>query len=166
SGRKRPRTHRKRDDRTQPPRIAPLIFADLTDTEVLTEDWALRTDFDREHLTEIDTAELDLDDVTFTECHVVGWNAHRTNFQGARFLQTRIERLNAPSLRARRTTWREVELLASRIGAAEWYDSDLSQVEISHSKLGWLNLRASHLTDVVLRDSRIEELDLSGATLD
>lgn len=124
-----------------------------------------RNDFDRERLQAASTEGQRLPGLAFAECELIDWNANETDLQGSRFLQTRFEGLNAPVLLARRTSWREVELTSSRIGSAEWYDSDLAQVDIAHSKLGWLNFRATRMHDVHFRGCVVEELDLAGASL-
>lgn len=103
--------------------------------------------------------------LTLMECELLDLQAHDADLQGSRFVETRFERLDAPNLKARRTTWKDVEILSSRIGAAELYDSGLHQVLFEGSKLGWVNLRASELRDVLFRGCRIEELDLGGARI-
>ena len=70
----------------------------------------------------------------------------------------------AAVLDASRSTWREVELLGSRLGALDLYDAEIRSTRIVGSRIGWFNLRGSTLEDVVLEDCTLEELDLSGAT--
>ena len=102
--------------------------------------------------------------MTLTECELVGVTAHTTLLQHARLVETRFERLNAPVLDATRSSWRDVELIGSRIGALDIYDAALRSVRITGSKLDWINLRSSTLEDVLFEDCTIEELDLSGVT--
>ena len=109
---------------------------------------------------------IDLEGATFGECLLQGWHADGAKLQGARFLDTRIERMAATELHARRTTWRGVEVDASRVGALECYDSELDAVVVEGSRLTWVNLRGSRLTDVVFRGCRIDELDLADAELE
>lgn len=111
-----------------------------------------------------DLTGCDLSGATFTECELVGVTAHTTVLQHARLIETRIERLNAPVLDATRSTWRDVELSGSRIGALDIYDSGIRSTRITGSKFDWINLRSSILEDVLFEDCTIEELDLSGAT--
>ncbi|MFC7375310.1 pentapeptide repeat-containing protein [Brachybacterium sp. GCM10030267] len=101
---------------------------------------------------------------TFTECELIGLTAHGTSLQSARLIESRIERLNAPVLNASRSTWREVELSGSRIGALDIYDAGIHSTRIAGSKLDWINLRSSTLEDVLFEDCTIEELDLTGVT--
>jgi uncharacterized protein YjbI with pentapeptide repeats len=82
---------------------------------------------------------------------------------GARILETRLRRLDAPVVRGARSTWRDVIVDGGRIGSAELYDSGFTAVRISGCKLGFVNLRGATLTDVVFEDCRIDELDLGGA---
>ncbi|MFD6053967.1 pentapeptide repeat-containing protein [Agromyces sp. NPDC060279] len=107
----------------------------------------------------------DLSGATFSECELVGWNAHEASFRAARFLETRIERLNAPVLSAARSTFRDVRIEGSRIGSAELYDAELHSLVVEQSKLGWVNLRAAQLRDVRFRGCTFDELDLGEATL-
>lgn len=109
-----------------------------------------------------DLSGLDLTGATFTECELVGITAHGTMLTHARLVETRFERLNAPVLDATRSSWRDVELSGSRVGALDIYDAALSSVRIAGSKLDWINLRSSTLEDVLFEDCTIEELDLTG----
>lgn len=111
-----------------------------------------------------DVSGRDLTGTTFTECELDGVTAHETSLSSARLIETRIERLNAPVLRATRSTWRHVEMAGSRLGALDLDDAEVRQVHIVGSKIGWLNLRAATLEDVLLEDCTLEELDLTGAS--
>ncbi|MFJ4167843.1 pentapeptide repeat-containing protein [Microbacterium sp. NPDC089698] len=156
-------TTRPRSSTSRRPRLDPIRLVDLRDSDPAT--LVSGADFDGERFTDADTEGRNLSGATFTECELLGWNAHETTMQGARFLQTRIERMNAPIAIIRRTAWRDIEMHASRLGAVEWYESTINQALITASKLGWVNLRSTELRDVVFRSCRIEELDLSGATV-
>ena len=61
-----------------------------------------------------------------------------------------------------RSTWHTVELADSRIGAWEIYDADVESVLIEDCRLGFANLVGTALRDVLIRGTRIDELDLSG----
>ncbi|MGJ0204628.1 pentapeptide repeat-containing protein [Leucobacter sp. gxy201] len=102
---------------------------------------------------------------TFTECEIVDWGAERVELQGARLIETRISRIDVPHLTARRSTWRDVEMLSSRTGAVDGADSALHRVLFEGAKLGWAGFRAAELHDVTFRDCRIDELDLSMCTI-
>ncbi|ASK65432.1 hypothetical protein CFK39_05850 [Brachybacterium avium] len=111
-----------------------------------------------------DLSGCDLSGATFTECELLGVTAHATILQHARLIETRIERLNAPVLDATRSTWRDVELSGSRIGALDIFDAGMRSTRITGSKFDWINLRSSTLEDVLFEDCTIEELDLAGVT--
>ncbi|WP_226985936.1 pentapeptide repeat-containing protein [Brachybacterium sp. FME24] len=110
-----------------------------------------------------DLSGRDLTGATFTECEFVGVTAHETVLQSSRLIETRIERLNAPVLDATRSTWRDVEMTGSRLGAWDIYDAQVRSTRIVGSKFDWINLRSSTLEDVLFEDCMIEELDLNGA---
>ena len=106
-----------------------------------------------------------LDGISFSECELINTSAHEVSLRNARFLDTRLERFNAPVLKAPGMVLRDVELEASRIGSAEAFSSEWNSVRISGSKLDFLNLRGSVLKDVAFSDCVIGELDLVGAKL-
>lgn len=146
---------------TRAPRLRTLHLDDLVDTD----ERLLNDHHDRQRFVAPDTENLNLLGAMFTECELLHWRSHKINLQAARFVQSRISNLDVASFAGRRSVWREVELMSSRIGATEWHDSDLSQVLVSGSKLGWVNLRAAKLNDVVFDDCQIDELDLTGASV-
>ena len=59
-----------------------------------------------------------------------------------------------------------MELIASRWGAAELWESDWTSVALRGCKLAYLNLRGATLTDVLVEDCVIETLDLQGARIE
>jgi len=107
----------------------------------------------------------DLSGLAFNDCELVGVTAHETQLRAARFVSTRIERMNAPVFTAARATVRDAEILRSRMGSMELYDTDWQNVVVSGSKLGFVNLRAARMRDVRVVGCTIDELDLSGAQL-
>lgn len=111
-----------------------------------------------------DLSGRDLTGANFSECELIDVTAHTTILQHTRLIETRIERMNAPVLDATRSTWRDVELSGSRLGALDIYDAEIRSTRITGCKVDWINLRSSTLEDVLVEDCTIEELDLSGAT--
>lgn len=111
----------------------------------------------------VDLTERRLAGVAFVECTLGDVTADGADLAGASFVETRIERLGAPSLDAPRSRFRDVELLASRIGSGELYDTTWSGALVRGCKLGFVNLRAAELTDVLFEDCVIGELDLGRA---
>lgn len=110
-----------------------------------------------------DFSDRPLTGATFAECIFIDVSLHNAVLAGASFLQSRFERLGAPVLSAPRSRFHGVELEASRIGAAELYESEWDGVLVRGCKLGFVNLRGAELTDVLFVDCTIEELDLGQA---
>lgn len=112
----------------------------------------------------VDLSGRDLSGVSLSECELRRVSAHETRLTSARLLECRIDHVDAPVLHAERSTWRDVEVTGSRIGALDAYDADVRQTRITGCKLDWINLRSASLEDVLLEDCTIQELDLSGVT--
>jgi uncharacterized protein YjbI with pentapeptide repeats len=146
---------------THPPRIDKLILSGLADSdgEGLRDD----DERDRERYVSLDVSGQMLRGVKFAECEFEDLTADDADLRAARFVETRLTRVNAPILRAPNSEWRDVVLENSRIGSAELYDSIWRSTVISSSKLGYLNFRSARLVDVRFVDCNIEDLDLSGA---
>lgn len=113
----------------------------------------------------VDLSHEDLTGIAFTECVLEDMTFDHTKLIGARFIESHLAQINAPTLKAARTTWKGSAISSSRLGAVEAYDSEIDQFTIEGSKIGWLNLRASKIQDLLIQDCRIEELDLTDATL-
>jgi uncharacterized protein YjbI with pentapeptide repeats len=108
-----------------------------------------------------DLTELDVEDCTFETL-----TASDADLRGLRIRDSTIEVLDAPILRAPRSTWRGVRIASGRVGSAELYDSVLDDVRIVSAKLGFVNLRSTTMHDVTFEDCVIDELDLGSAQLD
>ncbi|WP_104118630.1 pentapeptide repeat-containing protein [Arthrobacter sp. B1805] len=104
----------------------------------------------------------DLAGITLQECVLEGVSLNDTELRGARFIECAIQDLFAPVLRAPRSSWRETSLRSTRWGSAELYDSRFDGVHLDGGKLDYVNLRSSHLTDVLVSGCIIGELDLTG----
>lgn len=147
---------------TRQPVLERLVLPDLE--EAGTERLSAQERHDGLRLVGADLTGADLTGATFAECELVAVTAHTTVLQHVRLLETRIERLNAAVLDATRSTWRDVELADSRLGALDVYDAEIRSTRISGSKVDWINLRSSTLEDVLFEDCVIDELDLGGVT--
>lgn len=145
------------------PAIDPLELGALDDGD--SADLVAQGMLDAKRFVDADISGDDLSGVSFTECELVGLTAHETQLRAARFVSTRIERLNAPVFTAARATFRDAEILRSRMGSVELYDGELHDVTITGCKLGWVNLRAARMRDVQFTGCTIDELDLGGAQL-
>ena len=87
------------------------------------------------------------------------------DLRGVHLVECRLSQLDAAHGVLPRSSWREVVLAGSRLGAVECYDSTWRSVLITDSKMGYLNARGSTWTDVTLSGCAIDELDLAGARL-
>ena len=93
-----------------------------------------------------------------------GVSFNETQLRGASFRDCILTEVYAPVLRAARSTLRDVEISNPRWGSAELYEGGWQSVRIDGGKLDYLNLRGSKLTDVLITDCIINELDLGSAT--
>lgn len=110
-----------------------------------------------------DLSYVDLSDVTFERCDVVGLSLHEADLRAATFSESRLERIDAPVLSAPRSVWHDVVLAGSRIGSAELYESGWRSVELVDCKLGYVNLRGASVRDVRFTRCTVDELDLTNA---
>ncbi len=126
---------------------------------------AVRSDHDGVRFTGDDLSGRDVVGSRFVECEFEGCSFDDADLGGVRLIDCRWSAVDAPVLRAARSTWRGVEVLRSRLGSAELYDVEWRSVRVADGKLGYLNLRHGELVDVLFSECRFEELDLTGATL-
>lgn len=143
------------------PRISPIRLIGLTDSEGSLPE--AHESYDGVRYASTDLSELDLAGSSFSECELLDVTAHDTDLRAASFVDTRIDRLNAPVFKAARSRFRNVEFDDSRLGSAELYDASWQSVHVSNSKLGFVNLREADLRDVLFTNCVIDELDLGGA---
>ncbi|MFS0729050.1 pentapeptide repeat-containing protein [Curtobacterium sp. 1P10AnD] len=113
----------------------------------------------------LDLAGERVPDLELEESVVESLRADDADLRGLRIRDTVVEELDAPVLRVSSSTWRDVRVAGGRVGSAELYDAGLNGVEFVGMKLGFVNLRGATLTDVVLRDCVVDELDLADAKL-
>ncbi|KQX05480.1 MULTISPECIES: pentapeptide repeat-containing protein [unclassified Leifsonia] len=146
--------------RTLAPRIDRIRLPELLDGDA--DGLEPHDAYDAQRFAGVDLDARDLQGSTFSECAFLDVTAHEADLRTASFLDTTIERLNAPILSAARSRFRDVALDSSRIGSAEFYDASWQSVHISNCKLGFVNLRGAHLQDVLFTDCTIDELDLGG----
>ena len=113
-------------------------------------------------LVEADLSGGDLSALTLLSCRFSEVFANDTDLAAARLVDCRLERLSATYLHSPRSTWRTVELVDSRIGAWELYDADVESLLMENCRLGFTNLAGTTVRDLLIRATRIDELDLSG----
>jgi len=90
-----------------------------------------------------------LDDVVLDNCRV---------------LDSMLEAVNATTLNARASTWRDSRVEGGRLGALIAHDAAMTRVELTDCKLDYVNLRAARIDDVTFAKCTIGELDLTGAS--
>ncbi|WP_308468040.1 pentapeptide repeat-containing protein [Rathayibacter soli] len=146
---------------TAAPRITTVRLPELASGDVRDLDYDVSVD--AESCRDADLAGRNLAGSTFSDCEFIDVTLDDADLRAARFNDCRLTRMNAPVLKASRSSWRGVEVIQSRVGSGELYDSGLNAVLFSHCKIGYLNLRGSTLRDVLFSDCTIDELDLGGA---
>lgn len=147
--------------RIQAPRVSALGLVDLADAESADASDPSGTDGCR-----IEDAVLDgltRTGVTYRETELVRATVTGSRFTKARFLDVRFDRLDAPDLVASGSTWRDVEIVGSRLGTLGLYESTVSGLRLERCKVGFLGLQGATVQDVLVEDCTIEELDLSDA---
>jgi uncharacterized protein YjbI with pentapeptide repeats len=113
----------------------------------------------------LDLSGADLRRMTFVECAWERVVLDAADLQGIHLVECRLGQLDAAHCAVSRSSWRDVVLDGSRLGAVESFESTWRSVLVTDSKLGYLNARGSSWTDVTLRGCTVDELDLSGARL-
>jgi uncharacterized protein YjbI with pentapeptide repeats len=114
-----------------------------------------------EHFDGGDATDADLAGITFMDCVLDAVNLTDAQLRGAQFVDSRLTATFATSLGAARSGWRRVSIENPRWGSAELFDSRLESVHLRGGKIDFLNLRSATLTDVLIEDAHITELDLS-----
>lgn len=150
-----------RSNSTQPPRVAPLRLGDLDEGA----DSLLGPDANRdnERFSGVDLTGRSLPGSTFSECEFVDVNLNDAELRGIRLSDCILSHIDAPVLRASRSSWRGIEIGHSRIGSGELHDAGIESLRFHQCKIGYLNLRGSSLRDVLFEDCTVDELDLGGA---
>jgi uncharacterized protein YjbI with pentapeptide repeats len=108
-----------------------------------------------------DLTDVDLSGASFVECDLDGVTLTDTGLRGARFVDSLVTSSFATSLMAARSTWRRVRIENARWGSAELFDAELESVILSGGKIDFLNFRGAKLTDVLIENAQITELDLA-----
>lgn len=114
--------------------------------------------------TSLDLSGEDLSGLVVAECSFEEVTLSEAELRGSSFVTCALDRVDAPVLRAARSRLKDLEVMRSRVGSAELFETTFESVRFTGCKLGYLNLRGAVLTDVVFEDCTIDELDLGGAT--
>ncbi|UCR88415.1 pentapeptide repeat-containing protein [Mycetocola spongiae] len=143
------------------PRLDPILLQDLA--EGYESELEAGSHHDGLRFSDAQVSGGSLAGAEFAECEFLGLDLSEVELRGVRFVDSRIERLNAPVLKAARSSMRDVRLSNSRIGSGDLYESSWQSVEFIGSKIGYLNLRGATIHDLRFTDCTIDELDLGGA---
>ena len=108
-----------------------------------------------------DLTNIDLSGAALTECVLDAVTLTDTGLRGARLVDCMVNSSFATSLVAARSTWRRVRIDNARWGSAELFDSEFESVILSGGKIDFLNFRGAKLTDVLIENAQITELDLA-----
>lgn len=109
---------------------------------------------------DVDADEARFLDCRFSDCQFGSFRLRRSTLSGCV-----LEDVRAPVLDAADSTWREVVLRGSRLGAFIAPGVDLLRMTVHGGRLDYVNLRGADLTQVQFLDCRIAELDVGSAQL-
>jgi len=151
----------KRD--TTAPRIGPLTLPGLQ--EGSREDLVGGARVDGLRIDGADASGAALHDLVVDESLLRAVVLDDAVLDGARIVDSVLESVTATALRGARMTLRDVRLDACRFGAAEWFESGLTRVELVGCRIDYLALADGALEDVRFTDCTIGDLDLRGATV-
>lgn len=143
---------------TQPPVVSfasPGHLDDVDATELRAGD-----EREGERYADADLTGVDLSGANFVECEFDAVTLTDTQLRGARFVDTLVTASFAPTLLAGRSTWRDSLVQSPRWGSAELFDAELNSLHLRGGKIDYLNLRGARLTNVLIEDCQIGELDL------
>lgn len=148
---------------TRPPALRPVAPRDL----VAVAPQALRPeDYLEGALVEGEGIPPELGGLGLHESVVRQLDLPDARFRGARFTEVVWDHVRAASLHLASATLQDVRFLECRIGSAEAYDAAWRRVEIVGGKVDFVNLRGAHLTDVLVRDCVVGDLDLGQARVE
>ena len=140
-----------------------MVLPELIDVAELAR---IRSDVrEAERYTRIDLGDQDLQFWSFTDCEFRQTDLAGTRLRGARMSEVIMTEIDPPVFSAPRSSWRNVEVIDSRLGSAELYESTMRSVTIARSKINYLNARTADWQDVRFTDCTLDELDLTEATV-
>ncbi len=113
---------------TKPPRIALAELPELVSADG--DSLLARDERDRQRYGGADLTGHDLTGSTFAECEFLAVTLDDTELRGTRFVESRIVDSFAPTLRAARTTWRDVLVENPRWGSAELFETRATLVDV------------------------------------
>lgn len=102
-----------------------------------------------------------LSGVTFRETHFDRAHAAGVRLPDCRFLDVRFTALDCHDVTAPGSTWRDSEIVESRLGSAVLSESQISSLRIERCKIGYLGFAAAEVLDLLIDGCTLDELDLS-----
>lgn len=145
------------------PRILPVVLPELAKGDA---DTLLRGGrIDGRRFEDVDASGAALHGMVLDECLLRTVTFDDAVLDGARIVDSVLDGVTATALRAARIVLRDVRIESSRIGAAQWFASELTRVELIGCRIDYLSLADSTLEDVRFTDCTIGDLDLRGATV-
>lgn len=145
------------------PRIDPVVLPDLDDASA--DDLRGGVELTARRIEGGDRSGADLAGLGIDACLLEGIVLDEAALTSARIIESRLARITASALHAKRSTFRSVEIADSRFGAAEFWDAALREVEIRGCRIGYLDLAGSTVADLRIADCTIDELNVADATL-
>lgn len=111
----------------------------------------------------VDASGTDATDSVLMGCVLTDCRADDLVLRGARVLDCRIRGLSATTAPWHASTWQEVVLEQTRIGAWTASAVTMTRVAFAGGRIDFANLRESTLTDVTFTDCDLRDLDAVGA---
>ena len=138
------------------PDVPELVFRELVDVATLDSDGPVeQIRLTGARLDDRDLTGLDVADSEWLDVRLTG-----ADLGASRFRTVRMRGAGAATLRLRGSTWRDVAVENSHLGAVEAYDSEWRAVRFTGCRIRYLNLRSADLRDLEFVDCRIDDLDL------
>jgi uncharacterized protein YjbI with pentapeptide repeats len=113
----------------------------------------------------LDLSGVDATGVALDECLLRSCVLDDAVLTRARLTSCLLDQVRATSLEAQRSTWRDVVVRGSRIGALIVHGAELTRVTVAASRLDFVNLRGATAAQVQFTGCRIGELDVGQARL-
>jgi len=122
--------------------------------------------YDAVDFADADLARQSADGSRFLECTFVNCNLDDVVLDNCRLVDCVLESVNATTLNARSSVWRDTRIVGGRVGALVAHGAKLTRVTVVGCKVDYLNLRGCELLELSLVDCTVGELDLASTKAD